>query len=240
MKKLAAVLFCVGLCISIAVLIPQVGTTNPNVDDTGCLVSGCHDAGFGEDSFHGVHGALGCDSCHETESGGGAVPSSSCVECHPVGDPGACNLVNLHEDAGASCLECHEACAVIPPGDCSIDVLQESVLRSRWLPTVALITIEGTDTGWVQAAIRNNFEIEYIPTLSRDLFVLPGTLPFLVEDSQTIRQLIILLPSWFTACCFDGSVEIMTVEVCNTQEGLECCDSDEVAITMLPLFLDQQ
>ena len=55
MKKLAAVILCVGLCIAIGVLYPQVGTSNPNVDDTGCLVSGCHDAGFGEDSLNGVH-----------------------------------------------------------------------------------------------------------------------------------------------------------------------------------------
>ena len=29
MKKLAAVFLCVGLCISIAVLLPQTGTSNP-------------------------------------------------------------------------------------------------------------------------------------------------------------------------------------------------------------------
>ena len=228
MNKLAAVLFCVGLCISIAVLIPQVGTSNPLVDDTGCLE--CHVV----DDLHALH--TDCTACHVEV--GDTPASSTCIECHPVGDPGACNLVNLHEDAGASCLECHEACAVIP-GDCSIDVVQDTVLRSRWLPSVALITIKGTDTGWVGGLVRDNFEIEYIATQSRDLFWLPGTFPFLNENTQTINQLIILLPAWWTACCFDGSVEMMTVEVCNTQEGLECCDSDEVAITMLPLFLDQ-
>ena len=111
MRKLAAVFLSVGLCISIALLLPQTGTSNPNVDDTGCLVSGCHDAGFGEGTLHASH-PIDCDTGHESASGGGPVGSSSCVECHPVGDPGACNLVNLHEDAGASCLECHEACAV--------------------------------------------------------------------------------------------------------------------------------
>lgn len=120
---------------------------------------------------------------------------------------------------------------------CSIDVVQETVLRSRWSPSVALITITGTDTDWVGGLVSDNFEITYSAEQSRELFWLPGTFPFLNEGTQTINQLIILLPSWFTACCFDGSVEIMTVEVCNTQT--ECCDSDEVAITMLPLGLAQ-
>ena len=121
--------------------------------------------------------------------------------------------------------------------DCSIDVLQDTVLRSRWSPSVALITITGTDTDWVGGLVRDNFEITYSAEQSRQLFWLPGTFPFLNEGTQTINQLIILLPSWFTACCFDGSVEIMTVEVCNTQT--ECCASDELAINMLPLGLAQ-
>mgnify|MGYP003573554383 FL=1 len=153
MKKLAAVLFCVGLCISIALLYPQVGTTNPMVDDTGCLVSGCHEIGFGEGSFHGVHGALDCAACHDDGMGElGNVGSDSCVECHPVGDPGACNLVNLHEDAGASCLECHEEDCEEPPttttttpgtDECLIDVLREDFPKSNWTPLYpVLIRIE--------------------------------------------------------------------------------------------------
>ena len=135
------------------------------------------------------------------------------------------------------CVTALAVCPNVMAQDCSIDVVQETVLRSRWLPSVALITIEGTDTEWVSALVRDNFEITYSAEQSRDLFQLPGTFPFLVEASQTIRQLIILLPSWFTACCIDGSTEVMTVEVCNTQT--ECCDEDEVVITMLPLGLDQ-
>ena len=118
-------------------------------------------------------------------------------------------------------------------GDYDVDVVQETAIRSRWLPSVALITIEGTDSRW----IAGGYEIEYIAEESRDLFWLPGTFPILIETSQTIRQLIILLPSWWTACCFDGAVEMMEVVVCN--RVTECCDSDEVAITMLPFGLDQ-
>lgn len=122
-----------------------------------------------------------------------------------------------------------------PQPECSIDVVQEKVLRSRWSPYVALITIKGTDTDWVGGLVRDNFEITYSAEQSRELFWLPGTLPFLIERTQTIYQIIILLPSLWTGCCFDGSPETMTVEVCNTQT--ECCASDQVAITMLPLGL---
>ena len=83
MKKLAAVMLCVGLCISIAIFLPQTGTSNPTVDDTGCLVSGCHDAGFGEGTLHGSH-PIDCDNCHESASGGGPVASSSCLACQEV------------------------------------------------------------------------------------------------------------------------------------------------------------
>lgn len=116
-------------------------------------------------------------------------------------------------------------------GEYSVDVVQETALRSRWSPSVALITIKGTDTRWT----RGGYEVTYSAEKSRDLFWLPGTFQILV--GQTINQLIILLPSWWTACCMDGSVETMTVEVCNPVT--ECCDSDEVLIVMLPFGLDQ-
>ena len=45
----------------------------------------------------------------------------------------------------------------------------------------------GTDTGWVSALLRENFEITYSAEQSRDLFWLPGTFPFLVEGSQTTQ-----------------------------------------------------
>jgi hypothetical protein len=112
-------------------------------------------------------------------------------------------------------------------------VVQETVLRSRWLPSVAVIIVNGSVTLWKVG----DFTLEYTPTVSRSLFVLPGTFPLLDEDSQTIRQFIILLPAWFTGCCIDGSVETMIVTVCNDVTG--CCDIDEVGITMMPLFLKQ-
>jgi hypothetical protein len=78
MKNILAGFLCVGLCIAVAVFLPQTGTSNPNVDDTGCLP--CHPVA----DLHSGHSALGCDACHETEAGGGPVPSSTCAGCHPV------------------------------------------------------------------------------------------------------------------------------------------------------------
>ena len=112
MKKLAAVLLCVGLCISIAVLFPQTGTTNPTVDETGCLVSGCHDAGFGEGTLHGSH-PIDCDNCHESASGGGPVDSSSCLDAILSLIPSYVIWL-LHEVPEAGCLAmgCHADCEV--------------------------------------------------------------------------------------------------------------------------------
>ena len=121
--------------------------------------------------------------------------------------------------------------------ECSIDVVRDTFLRSRWLSSLALITIKGTDTDWVGGLVKGNFEITYSAEQSRELFWLPGTLPILIEGSQTIYQIIILLPSLWTGCCFDGSPETMTVEVCNTQT--ECCADDTVQIQMLPFGLEQ-
>lgn len=109
MKKSFALLFCLGLCLSLAVFCPAVVTATPNVDDTNCLT--CHDAGFGDGTLHGIHTGQACNICHASASGGDKpVASSKCIVCHPVGSPGACPLVNNHEAAGADCLSCHSTC----------------------------------------------------------------------------------------------------------------------------------
>ena len=111
MKNIFAVLLCVGLCISIAVLLPQTGTSNPTVDETGCLVSGCHDAGYPDGSLHVSH-PIACDSCHESASGGGPVDSSSCLACHPDVDSELCDLALAHPEAGCLAMGCHADCEV--------------------------------------------------------------------------------------------------------------------------------
>ena len=61
--------------------------------------------------------------------------------------------------------------------------------------------------------------------------------PLLLEEPQTIYQVIILLPSVWTGCCFDGESELLNVEVCNTDT--DCCAEATAQIQMLPLVLDQ-
>ena len=107
MKNLVAVLLCVGLCISIAALYPQVGTSNPNVDATGCLVSGCHDF----ETLHTTHPG-DCDACHPTPTGGLPVETAKCLACHPDVDSELCDLALAHPEAGCLAMGCHADCEV--------------------------------------------------------------------------------------------------------------------------------
>ena len=102
MKNIFAGLLCVGLCIAVAIILPQIGTTNSVVDEGGCVE--CHLVA----DLHELH--PDCTACHVEV--GDTPASSTCIECHPVGDPGACQLVVLHEDAGADCYTCHPDCEV--------------------------------------------------------------------------------------------------------------------------------
>jgi len=106
MKKSVALLFC--LCLTLAVFCPGIVSANPSVDAT---CQACHDAGFGDGTLHGIHTGQACNICHASASGGDSpIASSKCIVCHPVGNPGACPLVNQHEAAELDCLSCHSAC----------------------------------------------------------------------------------------------------------------------------------
>jgi len=119
MKNILAGLACVGLCISIAIFLPKVGTSNPAVDATGCLVSGCHDFG----TLHTTHPGA-CDACHETASGGGAVASASCLACHPAENSELCDLALAHPEAGCLAAGCHATCEE-PPAGCEVTIACE-------------------------------------------------------------------------------------------------------------------
>lgn len=100
MKK-TIVAFAVFCC---ALLYAQNGFAYQNVDDTGCMVSGCH---VGTE-LHAVSShAANCAQCHTTSSGGGEVAASRCIVCHPGNDPGQCNLVKKHS---SDCTACHSDC----------------------------------------------------------------------------------------------------------------------------------
>ncbi len=112
MKKISLVLSIVSLVLAVAFILPRLGTSNPLVDDSGCL--GCHDAAYPDGALHSQSAHSNCDSCHATT---GDTPSSSkCITCHPLGNTGKCELVLFHEDSmdydpsGASCIVCHSDC----------------------------------------------------------------------------------------------------------------------------------
>ncbi len=126
MKKIGFGVFCVALCLTVAFIFPQMGTSEEMVNSESCLL--CHNFAAEE----GDHTLLGhnsvCGSCHE---GGittvGNVASSKCIVCHPIGDTGEYALVNQHDPGmGGSCLSCH----TIDSDPCpSTQLLDENDLR---------------------------------------------------------------------------------------------------------------
>lgn len=136
MKKIGVTLFCVSLFFVVAFIIPQMSTSNLLVDDTGCTV--CHDASFPSGELHSISAHGNCGSCHDGSPGQGNVASSSCVVCHPIGDPGTCNLVNFHDPAVADCLMCHPDCEEGPTTTTTVDgetttttTIPESTIRGN-------------------------------------------------------------------------------------------------------------
>jgi hypothetical protein len=116
MKKDFAVITFIFLCVSIALVFPQVSSSHPLVNEDGCRV--CHDLGdFSLEGLHGTH--LDCLACHDGPMQLGNVSSSACLACHPQpeGEGETCDLVVYHEGnpnyepAGATCLSmgCHSA-----------------------------------------------------------------------------------------------------------------------------------
>ena len=93
MKKALPVILCVALCFAVAIMLPRIGTTNSEVNDSGCLV--CHDAAFPSGDLHSTHSSFDCSICHVVT--GDTPASSACIVCHPSGDPGTCELVIFHD-----------------------------------------------------------------------------------------------------------------------------------------------
>ena len=80
------------------------------VDDTFCLT--CHggDNPYPGGEIHSVSAHTACGSCHDGASTAGNVNASACIVCHPFGNSGECNLVNLSDHALANCIDCHDEC----------------------------------------------------------------------------------------------------------------------------------
>jgi hypothetical protein len=241
MKKVLPIILCLVLCLTVAFLIPKMGTSNPNVDDTGCTV--CHDSSFGDGSLHDIHTGQDCEICHETT--GDSPAASTCVVCHPVGDPGACNLVNFHDPAVADCLMCHPDCEEEPTTTTTTDVSTttttadvttttttpvtttvpasniavspDTIRRSRWITLPAILAIQGSGTNFAKGTSK--------PAYSPDKAVI--ALPPLVLNAELIWQTVLVNPAWLAGA---GNQTV----TCTVDGG-----SDDFDINLLPLILDE-
>ncbi len=103
MKKICIGLFCAAFCLTVAFMLPNIGTTYTNVESGGCIADGCHSV----DSQHEKHPG-DCSVCHDGTPAAGNVAASTCAvaECH--GD--LCTISNVHDES-ANCLLCHAECA---------------------------------------------------------------------------------------------------------------------------------
>jgi len=133
MRKIGIGIFCVALCLAIALILPHLGrSSSADIDDLfkwELLYFGAHSADGAVDSsnclaechggenpypsgqIHSVSTHTACDSCHDGAFEAGNVFASACIVCHPLGDAGKCPLVEFHDPGkGAICLSCHTDC----------------------------------------------------------------------------------------------------------------------------------
>jgi hypothetical protein len=113
---------------------------------------------------------------------------------------------------------------------CKIDVVQDQVVRSRWLPLPSLLTITctGEDCDFKLLGTRVQFETAtLLSVIPAGKLVFPGV--------QTIQQLVLIGPALLTGG-LDQETETVTVTVTNGG-----CDtgSDTFDITLLPFPLDK-
>jgi hypothetical protein len=111
---------------------------------------------------------------------------------------------------------------------CSIDVVQDQVARSRWVPLPAIITVSGSNTDFKQFGTRVEFEGDGSATSVIGLGAL------VIPSAQTIQQLVLILPSVLTGS--DSESETITVSVTNGG-----CDTalDTFDLQLLPFGLDK-
>ena len=161
MRKFGIAMFCIALCLAVALIFPQAGKTNEMVTTVGCLE--CHVVGppsqAGE-TIHGKHTSASCDKCHEGGYAADTVAASTCSECHPFGDAGNCPLVNFHDpDKGTDCLLCHSECEEEDPTTTTTIDDETTTTTTTSENTTCFATKiygEGSDEVLVMRYLRNN------------------------------------------------------------------------------------
>jgi hypothetical protein len=279
MRKLGIGMFCVVLCMAVALILPHVGRTYIDayedsewellndflshppdglVDDTLCLT--CHDAGSpGDDppTLHGIHGsgAAGCMDCHTDSTGLGTVFASSCVVCHPSGDEGACQLIDLHDPGfGGDCLGCHTECVEETTTTTTTEETTTTTTTEETTTTTTTDVVTTTTTSvsgdasisvtpssvwrsrwiWVPSFLFiNGTNTDFSLFSSRPTYTPENAvigLPALVLGPETIWTAILVNPAWFVFSP-DDSPQTVTVTV----DGV----SDTITVEFLPFIFDE-
>ena len=97
--------------------------------------------------IYGKNNTFICLQCHDTSvpEEGATVSPARCAKCHPLGNIGACNIVDLHEGTDANVSACYTGCPGAEPPDgspCDIKdcmVCHEDV-KHNWVHGLALDT----------------------------------------------------------------------------------------------------
>jgi hypothetical protein len=195
MRKVVVTACFVVLSLAFTVIFPQLSASRPFVDGTFCTK--CHRVSdLQSNTGHGGD----CNLCHTEPPPAATVFTDTCIQCHPVGDPGRCELIRFHDALpdeektvtvnGLFCIECHVNCeegAPQPPGEGGITLQQTQIFRSSLLALPQLITIEGTDTNVTRRTI-----VKLTPSASGSI----GVIPLLkLNFNQVIQQWVIVMPS---------------------------------------------
>jgi hypothetical protein len=208
-------MFCVALCMAVAFISPHIARTYIDeyddseweflneflshppdglVDDTLCLT--CHDAGSpGDDppTLHGIHGSgqAGCMDCHTGSTALGTVFSVSCVVCHPLGDNGACQLIDLHDPGfGGDCLGCHTECVDETTTTTSVD---ETTTTTSMDETTTTTSMDETTTTTSMDETSTTTTTDVITTTTTSV---SGDASISVTPSSAFRSRWIWLPSF--------------------------------------------
>jgi hypothetical protein len=103
MNKRSIVLLPLLAC---SLLLYATDSSAYNNVNQGCLGS-CHT----QSSLMGVDMGASCTGCHESAGGDKKVLSAKCIVCHPIGNPGQCNLTKTANHNALNCKTCHTDCA---------------------------------------------------------------------------------------------------------------------------------
>ena len=155
----------------------------------------------------------------------GGVPGDECRGLDPEevkvsGENGEIPSENVTAESGEFCFN-SETTSTTTTTTLSIDILQDPMWKSHWIPLPYLMVIEGRKTHFECFKTRVSFE---------PLVILPCFQ--IVWDSFYIWDFVLVMPGWLAG--FEDQTVTVTVTT-----GDEIA-SDDFTISLLPFILDQE